>query len=65
MSSIALILGGIACLSLCGLLVYRLRPQEGRPPSRWSSTDSSGTAVALALLLLLLTGVSLVLKGVF
>lgn len=65
MSSIIFILAGLACLSVCGFAVYKLRPQEGQPPSRWSNTDSAGTTVALGLLVLLLTGVALVMKGIF
>jgi hypothetical protein len=61
--SIALILAGIGCLLLGGFVVYKLKPQDGEPPSPWVGTDARGTAVALGLLVLMLAGISLVIKG--
>ena len=60
-----LIISGVICLFLCGLLFYKLAPRDGEPPSAWTSTDTRGTAAALGLLVLLLAGISLVLKGIF
>jgi hypothetical protein len=60
-----LIVFGLACLLLCGFLLYKLMPQDGQPPSPWTSTDTRGTAVALGLLVLLLAGISMVAKGFF
>jgi hypothetical protein len=60
-----LIISGVLCLALCGFLLYKLMPQDGQPPSPWTSTDTRGTAVALGLLILLLAGVSMVVKGLF
>ena len=55
---------GFVCLALCGFLLYKLMPQEGQPPSPWTDTDARGTAVALGLLVLMLAGVSMMVKGV-
>ena len=60
-----LIVSGIICLLLCGLIFYKLAPRDGEPQSAWTSTDTRGTAVALGLLILLLAGISLVVKGIF
>jgi hypothetical protein len=60
-----LIITGLVCLLLCGFLLYKLMPQDGQPPSPWTSTDTRGTAVALGLLVLLLAGISMVAKGLF
>jgi hypothetical protein len=60
-----LIISGVVCLAACGFLLYKLMPQEGQPPSPWTSTDTRGTAVALGLLVLLLAGISMVAKGLF
>jgi hypothetical protein len=61
--SIALIFVGIACLFVGGLIIYKLKPQEGQASSRWVESDARGTAVALGLLVLMLAGVSMVIKG--
>jgi hypothetical protein len=62
---VILILSGIVCLALCGVAFYKLMPQEGKPPSKWTGTDTRGTVVAMALLVLLIGGVGLLLKGIF
>jgi len=64
-TSVILIISGVVCLSICGFMFYKLMPQEGKPPSRWTGTDASGTAVALGLMALLLAGVGMLLKGAF
>jgi hypothetical protein len=56
---------GVFCLAVCGFLFYRLMPQEGKPPSPWVGTDTRGTAVAMALMVLLLFGIGLLFKGIF
>ena len=59
-----LIVTGLLCLTLCGFLLYKLMPQDGQPPSPWTDTDTRGTAVALGLLVLMLAGISMVVKGI-
>ena len=39
-----LIISGVICLLLCGLMFYKLAPRDGEPPSPWTSTDTRGTA---------------------
>jgi hypothetical protein len=60
-----LILAGSACLGACGFLFYKLMPQEGKPPSAWTGTDTKGTTAAMVLLVLLVAGVGMLLKGIF
>lgn len=60
-----LVILGVACLAVCGLMFYKLMPQEGKPPSKWTGTDTRGTVAAMFLLVMLLAGVGLLLKGVF
>jgi hypothetical protein len=64
-TSVILIIGGLACLSLCGLMFYKLMPQEGKPESAWTGSDTRGTAVAMLLLVLLLAGLGMLVKGIF
>jgi hypothetical protein len=59
-----LIISGVFCLGLCGFLLYKLAPQEGRPRSAWTNTDFRGTSAAMGLLILMITGISLVVKGI-
>ena len=58
-----LIVAGVTCLVLSVLIFYRLKPQEGRPPSPWIASDFRGSAVAITLLCLFLAGIGMVLKG--
>jgi len=59
-----LILSGILCLAACGYMFYKLMPQEGKPSSKLTGTDARGTAVAMALMTLLLAGVGMLIKGI-
>jgi len=63
--SAILVVSGIVCLSLSGLMMYKLTPREGRPPSPWTSTEFRAMSVALSVLVLLLGGVALLVKGIF
>jgi uncharacterized iron-regulated membrane protein len=63
-TSTILIVSGLLCLGLCGFAFYKLRPQAGQE-SRWLDTDTFGTAIALGLLVLMLAGVSMIVKGIF
>jgi hypothetical protein len=64
-TSVILIVGGLVSLGVCGFLFYKLLPQEGKPPSPWTGTDTRGTAVAMGLLVLLLAGIGMLAKGIF
>jgi hypothetical protein len=59
-----LIVSGVVCLVLGALIFYKLKPQEGQPPSPWIASDFRGSAVAIGVLTLFLAGIGLVLKGV-
>ena len=58
-----LVIAGVACLIATAVAFYKIMPRDGEPPSQWAGTDTRGTAVALGLMVLMLTGVSLVIKG--
>ena len=60
-----LIVLGIACLAACGVMFYKLMPQEGKPASKWTGTDTRGTVAAMVLLVLLIAGIGMLLKGLF
>lgn len=60
-----LIVIGVACLAVCGVMFYKLMPQEGKPPSKWTGTDTRGTVAAMFLLVLLIAGIGMLLKGLF
>lgn len=64
-TSTVLIAAGLVCLAACGFLFYKLMPQEGKPQSAWTGTDVRGTSAAMVLLVLLVAGVGMLLKGVF
>jgi hypothetical protein len=64
-TSAILILSGVACLALAGFMFYKLMPQEGKPDSALTGTDTRGTATALGLLVLLLAGIGMLVKGIF
>ena len=59
-----LIVFGVVCLVLAALIFYKLRPQEGQPPSPWIASDFRGIAVAIGLLCLFMAGFGMVMKGV-
>ena len=63
-TSVILIVSGLVCLGLCGVMFWKLMPQEGKAPSALVGTDTRGTVVAMALMVLLLIGVGMVLKGI-
>jgi hypothetical protein len=63
--SAVLIVCGLVCLFVSGLMMYKLIPREGRPPSPWMKTGSGETAVALGQFILLVAGVALLAKGIF
>lgn len=64
-TSIILIVSGIMFLSLAALMMYKLPPREGRPPSPWTATEFRATSAAILWVILLLAGVGLLAKGIF
>ena len=59
-----LIVSGLLCLVLVAFAFYKLKPHDGEPPSVWVSSDFRGSAVAMGLLVLVLVGISLLIKGI-
>ena len=59
-----LIVSGVVCVLLSALIFYKLKPQEGQPPSAWIASDFRGSAMAIALLCLFLAGIGMFLKGI-
>ena len=59
------ILAGLTCLVLFGFAIYTLVPREGKPPSRWTASETRSTVVTLSLLVFFVFGVGLFVKGVF
>jgi len=59
------ILSGLACLCLFGFAVYTLSPRDGRPQSALISTETRSTIVTLSLLVFLVFGIGLFVKGIF
>jgi hypothetical protein len=63
-TSAMLIISGGLCLLLVVFAFYKLKPQDGEPRSAWVSSDFRGSAVAMGLLVLVIVGVSLLIKGI-
>jgi hypothetical protein len=64
-TSAMLILGGVVCLALGGFTIYKTMPREGKPPTAWTSTETRATGMAMLVLVFLLAGVTMLLKGIF
>lgn len=64
-TSATLAISGVVCLLLLGLMIYKLTPREGKPPSAWLKTEFRATSVAMIVLILLLAGITLLAKGIF
>lgn len=64
-TSAMLVIAGAICLFLSGFTLYHTMPRDGKPPSAWTRTETRAIGVAVLVLILLFTGVTLVLKGIF
>lgn len=64
-TSVLKIVAGLACVTLSVWAMRRLMPKEGRPPSAWTNTELRASAVAIALLVLMVGGVGLLVGGAF
>ena len=60
-----LVMGGVACLVLAVLALRGLLPRPDRPASTWTDTEVKASAVALSLLVLMLAGAGLIVRGIF
>lgn len=63
LSNAALVLAGIACISLSSYTLYTASPREGRPPAFWTRTENRSTVLALTLVTLFVMGAGLLLRG--
>lgn len=64
-TSVILIVSGIVCLLFAIYAVRRLRPREGRLESAWATSDALSASVVLGLMILFISGIGLILKGIF
>jgi hypothetical protein len=64
-TSAILIFVGAVCLLLGVLTIYKTVPREGKPPTAWTSTEARATGMAMLVLILLLGGLTMLLKGIF
>lgn len=58
-----LVIIGIACLALVVLALRGLRQRPGKPEPVWTDTAGKASAVVLTLMVLVLVGVSFIVKG--
>lgn len=62
-TSILLVVAGIACLLVGSFLMKLQIPREDRPLPAWTRTDVGSTTLAMGTFILLVLGVALVIKG--
>lgn len=62
--AIVLVVLGLACLAVSAWLLYHMLPRENRPAPRWMQGEGGETTAALSQFILMILGISLVLKGV-
>lgn len=55
---------GGACLCIAAGLIYLQLPRATRTPPAWLRSESGSTAAALGSFILLVTGISLIIKAV-
>lgn len=64
-TSIVLIVAGVICLAVSAYAMYRMVPRKGRSASRWMSSESGETAMALGQFILMVAGLALLAKALF
>jgi hypothetical protein len=64
MTRMILAMFGVLSLLLCGFTLYKTMPRDGQPPSAWTRTETRAVSVAMLVLVLLLGGITMLLKGV-
>jgi hypothetical protein len=62
-SSLILVLCGALCLGLCSLLFYKARPTAGRPAPALVASEGRAMSVAMLVLLLFFSGLTMLVKG--
>lgn len=61
--NLILVFSGLLSLALCGALVFTAVPRAGKPTSALVRTEARAMAAGIAVLVLLFTGLTLLLKG--
>ena len=64
MSPVVLIPLGVACVGLSAWFMYRQMPRKDRPAPAWMRTESGEVAASLGGFILLVAGISMIIKGV-
>jgi hypothetical protein len=59
-----LAISGTIFLFLGGFTLYKTIPREGTPPSAWTRTETRAVSMAMLVLILLLGGITMLLKGI-
>ena len=63
MNSTMLIVSGVVFLTLSLFAFRQVLPQEGKPPSFWTTTELRSSMTAMALLVTMIAGVGMIIKG--
>ena len=60
---VILLAGGFVCLLIAGYLMYLQLPRQNRVAAAWLNSESGSTAAALGSFILLVAGISLLIKA--
>ena len=63
MSLVALIPLGVACIGLGAWLMYLQMPRKDRPAPAWMRSETGEVAASLSGFILLVAGISMIIKG--
>ena len=61
---VAFVFLGAVCLLVSGFLMYKMIPRDGQPRSRWMTTESGETAMALSQFILMIVGLAFFAKAI-
>ena len=64
-ASVVLVVCGVVCLAISGVMLYYMLPREGHAPPRFLESMLGETGRALSQFILMVAGVSLLIKGLF
>ena len=62
-TAVVLVLSGLVCLAISGVLLYQMIPREGREAPAQPESDFRETGFALSQFILMIAGVALLIKG--
>jgi hypothetical protein len=62
-AAVVLVLSGLICLAISGVLLYHMIPREGREAPAAPESDFRETGFALSQFILMIAGVALLIKG--